>query len=154
MVHSASQRKKAFISLKKKTEQCFDSTLYRTIYRCIVMHQRQCIDTSTHCIVATLASVLLVEDLSRHPNFIHYVVSPKQNIGAINIPCVFHFFMWVNSCGLHINTQTQTVHLSCKCFGGRWRTTNSHAPKTTVGVRGRQLAYPEDGTEAPSLLSL
>ena len=59
MVHSASQRKNlSFISLKSNTEQCFDSTLYRTIYRCIVIHQRQYIDMSTHCIVATLICIL------------------------------------------------------------------------------------------------
>ena len=48
------KEKTSFISLKSNTEQCFDSTLYQTIYRCIVIHQRQYIDTSTHCIVATL----------------------------------------------------------------------------------------------------
>jgi len=57
MGHDASQRKKTFISLKSNTEQCFDSTLYQTIYCCIVIHQRQYIDTSTHCIVATLGCV-------------------------------------------------------------------------------------------------
>ena len=36
MVHDVSQRKKtSFMSLKSNTEQCFDSTLYRTIYCCI-----------------------------------------------------------------------------------------------------------------------
>ena len=52
MVHDVSERKKT--SYICNTEQCFDSALYRTIYHCIVIHQRQYIDTSTHCIVATL----------------------------------------------------------------------------------------------------
>ena len=47
---------------KKKTltnsiDHCLDSTLYRAIYRCIVIHQRQYIDTSTHCIVASILPV-------------------------------------------------------------------------------------------------
>ena len=54
MVLDVSQGKKSFIFLKSNTEQCFDSILYRTIYRCIVIHQRQYIDMSTYCIVATL----------------------------------------------------------------------------------------------------
>jgi len=33
-------KKTSFISLKSNTEQCFGFTLYRTIYRCIVIHQR------------------------------------------------------------------------------------------------------------------
>ena len=33
------------------------STLYHAIYRCVVIYQRQYIDTSTHCIVATLLSI-------------------------------------------------------------------------------------------------
>jgi len=39
--------------LKINTEQCFDCTSYQTIYRCIVIHQRQYINMS---IVATLYS--------------------------------------------------------------------------------------------------
>ena len=31
--------------------------MHRAIYRCIVIHQRQYIDTSTHCIVATLLAM-------------------------------------------------------------------------------------------------
>jgi len=54
MEHDASQRKKHLFFLKSNTEHCFDSALYRTIYCCIVIHQRQYIDMSTHCIVATL----------------------------------------------------------------------------------------------------
>ena len=59
MVHDASQRKKLHLCLlKSNTEQCFNSTLYRTIYRCIVINQRQYIDASIHCIVATLVAIL------------------------------------------------------------------------------------------------
>ena len=56
------KEKKSFISLKSNTEQCFDSTLYQTIYHYIMIHQRQCIDTSTHCIVATLLLGGLIPD--------------------------------------------------------------------------------------------
>ena len=52
----------SFISLKSNTEQCYNSTSYQTIYHCIVIHQRQYIDTSTHCIVATL--VLMYDSYS------------------------------------------------------------------------------------------
>ena len=38
-------------------DHCLDSTLYRAIYHCIVIHQRQYIDMSTHCIVASLVTV-------------------------------------------------------------------------------------------------
>ena len=48
MVHNASQRKKIITSLKSNTEQFFASTSYQTIYHCIVIHQRQYIDMSTH----------------------------------------------------------------------------------------------------------
>ena len=50
--------KNIIYSLKSNTEQCFDSILYRTIYRCIVIRQRQYIDTSTYCIVATLILII------------------------------------------------------------------------------------------------
>ena len=55
MVYDASREKIDLIYLLKiNIHYCLDSSLYRAIYRCIVIHQRQYIDTSTHCIVATL----------------------------------------------------------------------------------------------------
>ena len=52
------------ISLKNKKQHLkqhtvyhyLDFTLYRAIYCCIMIHQRQYVDTSTHCIVASLTS--------------------------------------------------------------------------------------------------
>ena len=41
-------------NIKNNIDHCLDSTLYRAIYHCIVIHQRQYIDASTHCIIATL----------------------------------------------------------------------------------------------------
>ena len=55
VVCNASQRNKnSLMSLKNDTDHCLESTLYRAIYLCIMIHQRQYIDTSKHCIIATL----------------------------------------------------------------------------------------------------
>jgi len=58
------EKKASFISLKSNTEQCFDSTSYRTIYHCIVIHQRQYIVMPTHCIAANNQVGLWVTDTS------------------------------------------------------------------------------------------
>ena len=60
-----------FKNIKTNIDHCLDSTLYRAIYRCIMIHQRQYIDTSTHCIVASLLARLYPELLwlkSTHSN--------------------------------------------------------------------------------------
>ena len=53
-----SMEKASFISLKSNTEQYFDSAFYQTIYCCIVIHQRQYINASTHFIIATLLDIV------------------------------------------------------------------------------------------------
>ena len=55
MVYDTSRKKIDHIYLLKiNIHYCLDSSLYHAIYCCIVIHQRQYIDTSTHCIIATL----------------------------------------------------------------------------------------------------
>ena len=48
--------------LKGKNPLCFDSTLYQKIYHCIVIHQRQYVNMSTHSIVATLVRYAVTAD--------------------------------------------------------------------------------------------
>ena len=68
MVYDASQEKIDHIYLLKiNIHYCLDSSLYRAMYRCIVIHQRQYINMSTHCIVATLVYILI-------PSYIQYIV--------------------------------------------------------------------------------
>ena len=49
--------KKQKKSIKNNIDHCLDYNLYHAIYRCIAIHHRQYIDTSTHCIVATLVAI-------------------------------------------------------------------------------------------------
>ena len=55
MVYDASREKIDNIYLQKiNIHYCLDSSLHHAIYRCIMIHQGQYIDTSTCCIVAIL----------------------------------------------------------------------------------------------------
>jgi len=55
MVHNASQRKKHDLFLLKATQNNVLTPLCIEQYIAVLIHQRKYIDTSTHCIVATLA---------------------------------------------------------------------------------------------------